>query len=124
MKLTKKVREIAQSHSGFPFVGTLFTGIMMTKSGPKTLEYNVRFGDPETETLIPLMTQDTDLAEIMWECTRMRLKHVKLEVRPDFSATVIIAAGGYPIAYVKGKEISLGPVGTGMFRPKLSCPFD
>ena len=51
--------------SGFPFVGLLFTGFILTESGPKVLEYNVRFGDPETEALILLLDDETDLAEIM-----------------------------------------------------------
>ena len=50
---------------GFPFVGMLFTGFMLTQSGPKVLEYNVRFGDPETEALMLLLSDDTDLAEIL-----------------------------------------------------------
>lgn len=50
---------------GFPFVGLLFTGFMLTESGPKVLEYNVRFGDPETEALMLLLDQDTDLAAVL-----------------------------------------------------------
>jgi phosphoribosylamine--glycine ligase / phosphoribosylformylglycinamidine cyclo-ligase len=50
---------------GFPFVGMLFTGFMLTESGPKVLEYNVRFGDPETEALMLLLTDETDLAQIL-----------------------------------------------------------
>lgn len=53
---------------GTPFVGMLFTGLMLTQSGPKVLEYNVRFGDPETQTLILLLTEDTDLAEVLMAC--------------------------------------------------------
>jgi Phosphoribosylglycinamide synthetase, ATP-grasp (A) domain len=50
---------------GYPFVGLLFTGLMLTSKGPKTLEYNVRFGDPETQTVLPLLSDDTDLAQVM-----------------------------------------------------------
>ena len=86
----------------FPFVGTLFTGLMITKNGPKTLEYNVRFGDPETQTLLPLLSHDTDLAEIMIACTEHWLDSVSICCENKFSATVVVAAGGYPGIYTKG----------------------
>ncbi|KAI9483508.1 MAG: phosphoribosylglycinamide synthetase [Benjaminiella poitrasii] len=92
---------------GFPFVGMLFTGIMLTTSGPKVLEYNVRFGDPETEVVLPLLSDDTDLAEIMMACVEGRLDAVSVTIKKAFAATVIIASGGYPGSYAKGKEISL-----------------
>ncbi|KAB8266764.1 phosphoribosylglycinamide synthetase [Aspergillus minisclerotigenes] len=95
---------------GFPFVGILFTGLMMTKNGPKVLEYNVRGGDPETQTLLPLLSDDTDLAEIMVACTEHWLDGVSINVKPDFSTTVIAVAGGYPGSYAKGKAITLDPV--------------
>lgn len=92
---------------GFPFVGILFTGFMITKSGPKVLEYNVRFGDPETQTILPLLSPGTDLAEVMVACTEHWLDAIKLKIEPKFSATVIAAAGGYPGPYVRGDEIKL-----------------
>ena len=95
--------------AGYPFVGLLFTGIMVTKSGPKTLEYNVRFGDPETQTLLPLLSADTDLAEIMLGCTDRWLKSVETKIDQKFSATVVASAGGYPGTYVKGEEIKISP---------------
>ncbi|KAG0169732.1 Bifunctional purine biosynthetic protein ade1 [Apophysomyces sp. BC1034] len=90
---------------GFPFVGMLFTGLMLTKSGPKVLEYNVRFGDPETEVVLPLLSDETDLAEIMMACVEGRLDAVAITIKNAFAATVIIASGGYPGSYAKGKEI-------------------
>ncbi|KAA6407193.1 MAG: bifunctional purine biosynthetic Ade1 [Lasallia pustulata] len=92
---------------GFPFVGILFTGLMINKSGPKTLEYNVRFGDPETQTLLPLLSSDCDLAEIMVACTEHWLDAIEIKTEPKFSATVVAAAGGYPGPYVRGDEIML-----------------
>ncbi|PGG97255.1 phosphoribosylamine-glycine ligase [Polytolypa hystricis UAMH7299] len=93
---------------GFPFVGILFTGLMMTKSGPKVLEYNVRGGDPETETLLPLLSEDTDLAEVMVACTEHWLDGVTIKVEPKFSATIITVSEGYPGSYPKGRDITLG----------------
>jgi phosphoribosylamine--glycine ligase/phosphoribosylformylglycinamidine cyclo-ligase len=93
----------------FPFVGTLFTGLMITKEGPKTLEYNVRFGDPETQTLLPLLSQDTDLAEIMVACTEQWLDSVSITVDNKFGATVVVAAGGYPGTYAKGTPMTIRP---------------
>lgn len=102
---------------GFPFVGILFTGLMMTKNGPKVLEYNVRGGDPETQTLLPLLSDDTDLAQIMVACADHWLDGVHIALKPDFSTTVIAVAGGYPNSYAKGKAITLdsAPAGTLIF---------
>jgi phosphoribosylamine--glycine ligase / phosphoribosylformylglycinamidine cyclo-ligase len=58
---------------GYPFVGLLFTGLMLTSEGPKVLEYNARFGDPECETLLPLLNDNTDLAQIMMVFTPISL---------------------------------------------------
>ncbi|KAN0073531.1 Phosphoribosylglycinamide synthetase, ATP-grasp (A) domain containing protein [Elaphomyces granulatus] len=95
---------------GFPFVGLLFTGLMMTANGPKVLEYNVRGGDPETQTILPLLDDDTDLAEVMIACTEHWLDGVSIQIQPKFSATVIAVAGGYPGSYEKGHLISLDAV--------------
>lgn len=91
-----------------PFVGILFTGLMMTKSGPKVLEYNVRGGDPETQTLLPLLNADTDLAEVMVACTDHWLDAVDIKMQPCFSATVVASAEGYPGPYKKNQPIYLG----------------
>ena len=92
--------------AGFPFVGMLFTGLMITPKGPRVLEYNVRFGDPECETLLPLLAPETDLAEIMVACTDGWLDAVTIKVQPTFSTCVIAVAPGYPGKYPKGDEIS------------------
>jgi len=101
----------------FKFVGTLFTGLMITKNGPKVLEYNVRFGDPETQTLLPLMSKDTDLAEIMIACVDGDLDAIDVKVDDKFSATVVVAAGGYPGSYAKGTPMTVGnpPADTNIF---------
>ncbi|PKC05348.1 phosphoribosylamine--glycine ligase [Rhizophagus irregularis] len=95
---------------GFPFVGMLFTGLMITSSGPKVLEYNVRFGDPETEVVLPLLSDKSDLAEIILACVERRLDSVNIEIKPGFAATVVIASDGYPGSYLKGKEITFNDV--------------
>lgn len=93
---------------GFPFVGILFTGIMLTSKGPKVLEYNVRFGDPETQTVLPLLSKDTDLAQIFLACAEGRLDSVDIKIDPGFAATVVMSAGGYPEEYKKGDVITIG----------------
>ncbi|CZT42236.1 uncharacterized protein RSE6_02093 [Rhynchosporium secalis] len=91
--------------NGTPFVGMLFTGIMLTKSGPKTLEYNARFGDPETQTLLPLL--ETDLATIMKACIERRLSEVEITMSDRSSAVVVVSSGGYPGKYQQGDEIQM-----------------
>ncbi|CAI2165494.1 1987_t:CDS:10 [Funneliformis geosporum] len=97
-------------HDGFPFVGMLFTGIMITDSGPRVLEYNVRFGDPETEVALPLLSDKSDLADIILACVERRLDSMQIEIKPGFAATVIVASGGYPGSYSKGKNISFNNI--------------
>ncbi|KOS22351.1 Bifunctional purine biosynthetic protein ADE1 [Escovopsis weberi] len=100
-----------------PFCGVLFTGLMITSVGPKVLEYNVRFGDPETQTVLPLLSADTDLAEIMLACTGGYLDNCTLTIENKFSATVVLAAGGYPGSYAKGTPMTVqpSPAGTTIF---------
>ncbi|GAV54649.1 hypothetical protein ZYGR_0AN01170 [Zygosaccharomyces rouxii] len=91
-----------------PLVGVLFTGIILTKNGPKVLEYNVRFGDPETQTVLPLLTDDTDLAEVMLAAAEHRLDSVEIKIKENtYATTVVLAAGGYPNKYDKGEEITV-----------------
>ena len=91
------------ARQGHPFTGILYAGLMMTKDGPKVLEYNVRFGDPECEPL--LMRLESDLLEIMDACIDGRLDEAKLSIRPEAALGVVIAAEGYPGSYPKGMEI-------------------
>jgi phosphoribosylamine-glycine ligase len=94
-------------------VGCLFTGFMITKDGPRVLEYNVRFGDPETQSVLPLL--ESDLADVLFAAADGKLEHVDLCTSSRSAATVILAAGGYPDAYKKGVEIKLSPPPAGEF---------
>ncbi|KAK4138227.1 phosphoribosylamine--glycine ligase [Trichocladium antarcticum] len=94
---------------GFPFRGCLFTGIMVAPDGtPKVLEYNVRFGDPETQTMLPLL--ESDLAKIMYACAGPvpYLEDIQFKISPKFSATVVVAAPGYPESYPKNIPMQVG----------------
>ncbi|KIP12546.1 hypothetical protein PHLGIDRAFT_81797 [Phlebiopsis gigantea 11061_1 CR5-6] len=93
---------------GYPFLGMLFTGFMLTPSGPKVLEYNVRFGDPETEALMLLLSEDSDLAAICLACAERRLDAVNISTRPGFAVSVVLASQGYPGSYDRGKKITVG----------------
>jgi phosphoribosylamine--glycine ligase len=89
---------------GIKFRGTLFIGVMLTANGPSVLEYNTRFGDPETQVVLPRLK--TDVLALLWAAARGELHGMKLEVRPDAAICVVIAAKGYPEAYAKGDPIT------------------
>ena len=95
------LRELATQ--GHPFTGILYAGLMITPTGPKVLEYNVRFGDPECQPL--LMRLNTDLLDVMTACIDGRLEEVQLSIRPESALGVVIAAAGYPGSYPKGMLI-------------------
>ena len=88
---------------GIDFRGTLFIGIMLTPTGPQVLEYNTRFGDPETQVVIPRLK--TDLLGLLWAAAHGTLTTEPLAVRPDYALCVVIAAKGYPEHYAKGEAI-------------------
>jgi phosphoribosylamine--glycine ligase len=87
-----------------PFMGVLFIGLMMTARGPQVLEFNARFGDPETQGI--LMRLDSDLLEVLEACVDGRLAEIELKWKPGASACVIASSGGYPGSYQTGYEIS------------------
>ena len=91
-----------------PFQGVLFLGLMLTERGPKLLEYNVRFGDPETQVVMKRL--ESDLLPILWACTENRLAEARLEWKEDVAVCVVMAAPGYPLAYAKGVPIHLPEV--------------
>ena len=95
------LREMARQ--GHPFTGILYAGLMITEQGPKVLEYNVRFGDPECQPL--LMRLDSDLIEIMNACIDGKLNTISLRISPRSALGVVIAAAGYPGSYPKGMPI-------------------
>jgi phosphoribosylamine--glycine ligase len=89
---------------GTPFSGVLFTGLMMTPAGPKVLEFNTRFGDPETEAI--LLRLETDLIDLLEAAVEERLDTVEIKLKPEASVCVIAASAGYPGKYVSGKPIT------------------
>jgi len=90
---------------GIDYQGVLYAGVMLTKDGPKTLEFNVRFGDPETEAILPRLK--SDLVEVMLAAAEGKLSRVRtLEWDNRACVCVVCASGGYPGEYEKGKEIS------------------
>lgn len=93
----------AMNLEGRTFRGCLYFGLMLTPQGPKVIEYNCRFGDPETQVVLPLLSGD--LLEIMMAVTGGTLKEVEAGVRPGCACCVVLASGGYPGSYEKGKVI-------------------
>ena len=109
---TKVMRDIVfptlrvMSERGTPFKGVLFLGLILTEQGPKLLEYNVRFGDPETQVVMKRLK--SDLLPILWACTEGRISEVMPEWKEeDVAVCVVMAAPGYPLAYAKGVPIHL-----------------
>jgi len=94
----------AMSAEGRKYVGCLYAGLMITADGPKVIEYNARFGDPETQVVLPLL--DGDLAEIMFACIDGKLKDTKVSWKDEAAVCVVMAAGGYPASYQKGDVIT------------------
>jgi phosphoribosylamine--glycine ligase len=88
---------------GRRYKGVLYAGLMITKEGPKVLEYNCRFGDPEIQAILPLV--QTDLVDLMMAAIEGRIKEVTLKVLKKAAVCVVMASGGYPGSYEKGKTI-------------------
>ncbi|KAK7414919.1 hypothetical protein QQX98_006244 [Neonectria punicea] len=95
---------------GYPFVGFICIGLMQTSVGLKLIEYNARFGDPEAQTLLPLMDSDSDLAEIMSSCIDGRLQAVHLGFEHKAAVSVVMAADGYPKLPQIGQLIQITPL--------------
>lgn len=93
----------AMEAEGTPFRGILFAGLMLTERGPQLIEHNVRFGDPECETLLPRL--NSDLLTALIAAADGELRHLTLRWRPEAAVTVVMAANGYPGSYRKGSPI-------------------
>ncbi|MBR5135327.1 MAG: phosphoribosylamine--glycine ligase [Clostridia bacterium] len=93
----------AMNQEGRPFAGCLYFGLMLTPNGPKVIEYNCRFGDPETQVVLPLL--ESDLLTIMQACANGTLADVDVTFSNGAAACVIVASGGYPESYEKGFEL-------------------
>ena len=93
----------AMAVEGRPFTGILFTGLMLTEDGPKVLEYNARFGDPEAQVVLPRMKND--IIDVMEACIDGKLSDVELEFEDNAAVCVVLASDGYPEKYDKGFEI-------------------
>ena len=95
----------AMREEGRPFRGCLYFGLMLTKDGPKVIEYNCRFGDPETQVVLPLL--ESDLFTVMKACTEGKLAETEVRFAEKHAACVIMASDGYPVSYKKGFPLSI-----------------
>ncbi len=94
----------AMKAEGRDFVGVLFTGLMLTEKGPKVLEFNARFGDPEAQVVLPRMKND--IIDVMEACVDGRLDEIDLQFEDNAAVCVVLASDGYPVSYEKGFPIS------------------
>lgn len=86
-----------------PYRGVLYAGLMITRQGPKVIEFNCRFGDPETQVILPLV--DGDIVPLLYGCSQGKLEQQTINFKNKFAVCVVMASGGYPGKYEKGKEI-------------------
>ena len=93
----------AMAKEGRPFKGVIFFGLMLTPNGPRVLEYNARFGDPEAQVVLPRMKND--IIEVMEACIDGTLDQIDLQFEDNAAVCVVLASAGYPVAYEKGKAI-------------------
>ena len=103
----------AMNKEGRPFSGCLYFGLMITCDGPKVIEYNCRFGDPETQVVLPLLK--SDLLEIMLAVSEGRLSDAEVEFADECACCVVMASEGYPKSYEKGYEITMPEDDSGIF---------
>ena len=94
-----------------PFKGCLYFGLMLTKNGPKVIEYNCRFGDPETQTVLPLLQRD--LLTVMRAVEEERLADTDVVFSGDACCCVAVVSGGYPMKYETGKTVTVGHIPQG-----------
>ena len=94
----------AMAAEGRPFVGVIFFGLMLTKEGPKVLEYNARFGDPEAQVVLPRMKND--IMDVMEACVDGTLDQIPLEFEDNAAVCVVLASDGYPVSYQKGFAVT------------------
>ncbi|MDY5842271.1 MAG: phosphoribosylamine--glycine ligase [Peptoniphilaceae bacterium] len=97
----------AMREEGRPFRGCLYFGLMLTEKGPKVIEYNCRFGDPETQVVLPLL--ENDLLSVFQAVTEERLSELVIRFRDEAACCVVLASDGYPKSYEKGFPISWNP---------------
>ena len=94
----------AMAAEGRPFKGIIFFGLMLTPKGPRVLEYNARFGDPEAQVVLPRMKND--ILEVMEACIDGTLDKIELEFEDNAAVCVVLASKGYPVSYEKGYPIA------------------
>lgn len=94
----------ALAEEGHPFVGCLYAGLMITDEGPKVVEFNCRFGDPETEVVLPLLA--SDLVDVMLRCVRGELTEDAVKWNKGYAVDVVLASEGYPLSHMDGDVIS------------------
>lgn len=99
---------VGMAAEGRPYTGVLYAGLMLTPKGPRVLEYNCRFGDPETQ--VQMLRMDDDLADLCMQVARGNLVETKLNWRKEAAACVVIAVDGYPDDFAKGQEVAFDPI--------------